>query len=645
MNPIKKIALPFLLSFLLIGIKAYATHIVGGEMTYQCLGDDPQNSNKSIYEITFNLYEDCLHGNPDAIHDDNPTHLRVFVDGFTYDDITLQAYGTFIVPYNFSNECIINIPQICLQQRIFKTTISIPKGKIADVVYQDCCRNNAIVNVRIPGESGAVFMCTINTLLTECNKSATFKNYPPQIICNKIPLVYDHSATDPDGDSLSYEFCTADMGVVYKDWVHSGYFVTHPPPYSSLRYSAGYTYSRPIGGKPLIQINPQTGLITGSPNILGRFVVTVCCHEWRNGVLINTVKRDFQFEVTDCSKAVVADIPQYSDEPNTYVVECKSFTVHFDNTSKGGFAYKWDFGVAGLQDDTSNLFSPTYTYPDTGTYIVKLLVNKGSTCPDSIERLVKIYPYFGAGFTFNGVCPRIPISFFDSSWSSTVYKPNNWLWNFGDGDSAFVQNPQHYFEQGGNYQVVLIANNAKGCIDTAAKAVTVEYFEGFAGNDTIIVKGESINFNASGGGSYTWTPATNLNNPNIGNPTGYYPDTGHYYYIVHITSPSNLCAEDDSINVWVVDQGSLFLPTAFSPNGDGRNDVFKPIAIGYGLINYFRVFNRWGEQVFYSTHMNEGWDGNWKGEPCDVGTYYWIIEATDRFGKIAQLKGDVTLLR
>src|SRR5690606_11039305 len=124
----------------------------------------------------------------------------------------------------------------------------------------------------------------------------------------------------------------------------------------------------------------------------GRFVVTVCCHEWRNGAIINTVKRDFQFEITNCSKAVVANIPQYSEEFNTYIVNCTDHTVFFENKSSGGFTYDWDFGDPTTTSDVSTDFQPSYTYPDTGTYVVKLVVNKGSTCPDSIVRFVKVFP-------------------------------------------------------------------------------------------------------------------------------------------------------------------------------------------------------------------------------------------------------------
>ena len=92
------------------------------------------------------------------------------------------------------------------------------------------------------------------------------------------------------------------------------------PFFSSVNYRSPYSPANPMGGNPVLKIDPKTGIISGTPNIQGQFVVNVCCDEWRNGVVINTTKREFQFVVTNCSKAVVANIPQYSDEQNTYII-------------------------------------------------------------------------------------------------------------------------------------------------------------------------------------------------------------------------------------------------------------------------------------------------------------------------------------
>lgn len=622
----------------LAGIQAMATHIVGGEITYKCLSGNR-------YEIRIDLYQDCLTGDPNAIAQDNPAFIRIFTgNGGAYLTDSIYMSSSISVPPNFSNECVNNPPPTCLKRATFIKTYTLPNNNSGYlVVLQRCCRNGSIVNIQNPGAVGATYTCSIPPASGSdpaCNNSAQFNEYPPQIICVNNPLVYDHSATDPDGDSLSYEFCQAFEGGTPQDAKP----IPAPPPYFPVFYVGAYNAGAPMGGNPVIQINPVTGMISGTPNVQGRFVVSVCCHEWRNGVIINTVKREFQFVVTNCSKAVVANIPQYSEEFNTYIVKCDGFDVKFDNLSSGGFAYNWDFGVTTSTADTSTQVSPTFTYPDTGTYIVKLVVNRGSTCPDSISRIVKVYPFFSTGYEFEGLqCPNTPIQFTDLS--TSTYKPiSSWSWSFGDGGTSNQQNPVYTYAQGGDYDVRLISKNIKGCVDTAIQRVEIERFRPFAGNDTVIVKGESIVFRASGGNQYTWTPGTNLSNTTTHNPTGYYPEIGMFGYNVHIKSAFG-CEGNDSIYVRVVNQAAIFVPSGFTPNGDGRNDVLKPITVGFRNINYFRVFNRWGQQVFYTTRIGEGWNGTFSGRDADIGTYFWVLSLTNRFGTEETQKGDATLLR
>lgn len=626
---------------------AGATHIIGGEYTLINFNQAGETG-MLRYHVEFRLYMDCIQGDPQAIQRENDGYFVLYsntapkqvIDTYR---VPKQPLLSQIIPPGFKNECINNPPSTCLLMNVYKFDVVAPN--IAGGYYlatNNCCRNGSIVNINNPNTTGASYYTYLPPLPLK-NNSAVFKNFPPQIICINNPFVYDHSATDPDGDSLSYEFgpaynaqVTTSGGQIFADYT--------PPPYNPVNYSFPFNAVNPMGGNPRLQINPATGVITGTPTLAGRYVVAVYCHEWRNGTVINTTVREFQFVVTNCSKAVIANIPQYSEEFNTYIVECSSLTVHFDNISEGGFRYFWDFGVENRDDDTSDEFSPTFTYPDTGRYIVKLVVNRGSTCPDSISRYVKTFPSFVGFFNYDGLpCPNSPISFRDSS-QSTTNAANWWQWSFGDGDTSYSQNPTHFFREGGAYNVVLVARNPRNCVDTVSQTVDIEKFRAFAGNDTVIVKGETLNFNALGGVQYLWTPATFLSNPNIGNPSATYPDTGHFAYNVFVRS-INGCEGNDSIRVWVVDQSSVFVPTGFSPNGDGRNETLRPLGVGYRNINYFRVYNRFGEQVFYTTKFGEGWDGVWKGVPQDIGTYYWVLSITNRFGKEEIIKGDSALIR
>jgi len=616
-----------------------ASHMIGGDVTYKCLGGNS-------FEITITLFQDCLYGEPGALSQDNPAFYSIFSGTNLVRADSVYALSTEIVDPNFSNACINNYPNTCMRKQVFRFNQTLPPTNTGyTIVYERCCRNASINNIITPGNVGVTYFATIPpfTSGTCPNNSAVFKNFPPQIICALNPLVYDFSATDPDNDSLSYRLCSARPGGSTTDAKPYGSAMDPTPGNNSVDYLPPYSAAVPMSGVPPLQINPVTGLMTGTPNTIGRFVVTVCVDEWRNGVVINTVSRDVQFVVTNCSKAVVANIPELADEPNTYTVECKSHTVHFVNQSTGGFSYLWEFGVPGA---TSTEFEPTFTYPDTGTYVVRLTVNAGSTCPDSISRLVKIYPEFHTDFDWTGkLCPGLPIQFNDHS--TATYPPIvKWDWSFGDGGTSTDQNPVHiYARPGGPQQVTLSSKSRLGCRDVVTKTLPMPYFDPFAGNDTIVVLGYPYTLNGTGSQFYQWIPSDYLSNPNIANPSVAFPDTGHYTYVLQGTSEEG-CSANDTITIWVVTYGQIFVPNAFSPNGDGVNDFLAPRIVGYSRINYFRIFNRYGQQVYGTVNDNyPAWDGRQNGKVADVGTYFWVLNATAADGTKVTKKGDVTLIR
>lgn len=615
--------------------------MVGGDITYKCLGNN-------VFEITITLYQDCLNGNPGSILADNPAQYAIFTGGSNPTFVrggSSEYISKEIVDPNFSNSCINNPPNTCLQKEVFKFQETLaPSSTGYYIVYQRCCRNAAIQNLVNPGNIGVTYMAEIPPFTNgECpNNSAIFKSMPPQIICVNNPFSYDFSATDIDGDSITYELCNAYPGGSQTEPIPTGNTIL-PPPYAPVFYLPPYTYQTPVLGNPPLSIDLHTGILSGMPTVIGRFVVTVCAKEWRNGQLINTLSRDVQFVVTNCSKAVVADIPALADQPNVYAVQCKGYTVKFKNTSTGGFNYHWDFGVPGA---TSSDFEPTYTYPDTGVYVVKLVVNQGSTCPDSITRLVKIYPSFTAGYTWQGnLCPDVPIQFLDTS-IATFPPVISWNWNFGDGSSSSLKDPVHtYPSPGGEKTVTLIAKTQLGCVDTASKIFPLSLFDVFAGNDTIIVKDTPFSLHGSGAQFFNWQPPDYLSNPNISNPVTSFPGVGLYTYVLNGSNDKG-CMASDTINVRVVSEGTIFVPSAFSPNGDGLNDFLEVITVGYPIIKYFDVFNRYGQLVYNSDNSNKPkWDGKYHGKVLDNGVYFWVIKLLDLNGKEVIKKGDVTLLR
>jgi gliding motility-associated-like protein len=114
-------------------------------------------------------------------------------------------------------------------------------------------------------------------------------------------------------------------------------------------------------------------------------------------------------------------------------------------------------------------------------------------------------------------------------------------------------------------------------------------------------------------------------------------------YVVRAAT-ENGCKAVDSINVIVDYETLIDLPNAFSP-GSGVNNEFKIIKRGIANLNYFRIFNRWGNMVFETTNIDEGWDGTYKGVPQNIGVFVYQVQAVTQSGKIFTKQGNVTLLR
>jgi hypothetical protein len=164
----------------------------------------------------------------------------------------------------------------------------------------------------------------------------------------------------------------------------------------------------------------------------------------------------------------------------------------------------------------------------------------------------------------------------------------------------------------------------------------------FAGNDTSVVIGQPLQLNATGAALFEWTPATYLNRNNIANPVANLND--NFTYQLKAYTPEG-CYDLDTINIKVfLTKPDIFVPNAFRPDGY-KNNVLRPILAGISRLDYFRVYNRWGQLVFQTTQHNSGWDGKLGGKPQDTGMYVWAVSGKDYTGKMVTKKGTAVLLR
>ena len=397
----------FVFIFLLfLSLRNSATHIVGGEIIYDYLGNN-------AYKITLKIYRDCssttgFDGVPGINGQVIPAIVSIMdLNGLPVDTLDMGAPIITKIPPTINNPCIQTPNHVCVEEGVYTKTVTLqPKAGGYFVVYQRCCRNTTVLNLLLSGTQGSTYYTKIpGPELAVNNSSPRFKNFPPIFLCNNLAFNFNHAATDPDGDLLVYSICPPFIGLdgccpymtVPPPLAASpncsnpppfcpGFSL--PPPYQPVNFVSPYNGSYPISSNPSITINPNTGVMSGSPNLIGQFVVGVCVQEFRNNVLINTHFRDFQFNIVSCVVNVVSSV---ADALN----QCVGQTLTFTNTSTsniGALTYLWDFGENKLTNDTSNVINPTHTYQDTGIYTITLISNPRKPCSDTLRKIFYVYP-------------------------------------------------------------------------------------------------------------------------------------------------------------------------------------------------------------------------------------------------------------
>ncbi|UAY52777.1 T9SS type B sorting domain-containing protein [Ferruginibacter albus] len=237
--------------------------------------------------------------------------------------------------------------------------------------------------------------------------------------------------------------------------------------------------------------------------------------------------------------------------------------------------------------------------------------------------------------------------------TSYSWSPVNSLRNYGNGivnTTPYVIDVTAFPGQTTGY--VLSVQNT-GCPNILTDTFLVNVVPPFkvsAGNDTVIVANQPLQLQATTSdlfpNQFTWTPSFYLDNTTIANPiatigTGIYSMT---YMVKGIDAVG--CSDSAYIHIKIYDvPADIYVPTAFTPNGDGLNDVFKPIALGIRSLSSFRIYNRWGAIVFSTNNIGKGWDGTFNGEMQNPGNYVWIADGINYSGVPVQKKGNVILIR
>jgi gliding motility-associated-like protein len=330
---------------------------------------------------------------------------------------------------------------------------------------------------------------------------------------------------------------------------------------------------------------------------------------------------------SDTDSVVITVVPLVTADAGTDVGICIGGGIQLN--ASGGNSYLW-YPAAGLSNP--NISNPVATPATTTTYYV--IVTAGS-CSDTDSVVISVLPppvpNAGPDVT---ICAGESIQLNASGGSTYTWSPATGL------SSANIANPFVTLSVTTTY-IVTVANGQ--C--TATDTVTVNVMPAPVvdlGPDITIEKGTQVTLTANtSANNFTWNPSTNLSCSNCQTVT-VTPDSTITYQV--IVTDNNGCANSDFITIFVVGRFAIYVPNVFTPNGDLHNNIFY--VYGENIMDFtLSIYNRWGEKIFESKDMAQGWDGTYKGVPLPMGTYIYLVEFTGEAGGPEMRAGKVSLIR
>lgn len=319
----------------------------------------------------------------------------------------------------------------------------------------------------------------------------------------------------------------------------------------------------------------------------------------------------------------------------------------------GGVSYVWS-PTNGLNNP--NIHNPLATPPSETTYTVT--VTDANGCSDTDAIVLSIFESPVIDFSpdvFNG-CPPLIVHFYDS----TTPAIQTWNWNFGDPGSGVFnnsssQNPVHVFNSTGTYDITLTVTTTDGCTKSLTMNQLIQVYPEPIANFTAVppvttIEAPVIQFlNSSlGAVSYYWNfgdPLSPANTSSAFSPYHAFSTDGTFTVMLFVQSAHG-CTDSTMGTVRILPEYIIYIPNAFTPNGDGINDIFKPYITNFDTYRML-IYNRWGEMLFETENVHLGWDGsvNNNSITCTMDVYSYVIFVTDFRGETHKYVGRVTLVK
>jgi gliding motility-associated-like protein len=326
--------------------------------------------------------------------------------------------------------------------------------------------------------------------------------------------------------------------------------------------------------------------------------------------------------------------PRQCDTNNQFV-----FTDNSTITS-GTLNYYWTFGDGGTSVDAS----PTYSYRQGGVYHVKQMVTSDKGCVDSAEFDIIIYVSPIPEFNVKANCVDLKLQLTNK----TVNNTNtliNYMWDFGNGYTSTLRDPVYAYPAPGTYTIKLEVSTAlcQVLLNKVEHTVVIDApLPGITYPDINAIFNYREQLQARLiGSSYTWTPARGLSNPR--SPAPMFQGIDPQLYTIEIKTDKG-CVTVDTQYVKTRKRIEIYVPNAFTPGNDNKNDYLRPAMMGFKQLNYFKIYDRWGKLLFETKSDMPGWDGRVKGQFAELQTVIWMVEGVDVDGNIVKKQGTTILL-
>ncbi len=561
----------------------YGTHLMGGSLNYEYLGLDTVSGNYN-YRITITIYRLCDPGSSLLPVDMN---LGVYEDDpampagdklLVLNTIVPIVSQQNIVPPNANDTCTF-APNVCVEQGIYETIVSVPTNTTGYYFISDrCCRNNNIMNLANPGAAGQVYFAKAPAP-TVVNNSPTFAVAPVPFICNTDTVSILNQAFDPDGDLLVYNLVTPYNGVSGPGNPNPNPPAVYPWSIPTVNYAPTFSVTQPFGPGGYATINSSTGLSQYySPN-QGFFVLAVEISEYRNGQLIGSMRRDLQIIVISCPPNPAPNLAPTTPQTSYTIHEgdslCFSTTFTDANGDSLFITHLGDIFDPGITNPAATFIDSTGAGTATGLFCWYTSCDQGSAipyqftvvatdngCPAKVTNIVYTITVLNTpdpgpingpdtlcANTAMGIQYHVPL---DSGYTHHWFVNNASISGPSTGDTILVD-----FSGSGTATISVYTENVNGCFsDTIIKNVVLNALPAAsAGSDVMYCSGDnaSIGSAAVPGQTYQWTPATGLSSDTVANPivsatnSGVAPVTN--VYVVTVTQDG--CSNTDTVEVTI----------------------------------------------------------------------------------------------